>query len=206
MSMSRNHRAQIRRSPNRSAPEKAIEILMGGTVAHVAFCEKDQPFVVPFAYHFSADEPRRLYLHGAKTSRAMRFLEAGGAVAVAVTLLDALVYSRTAFDHTMNYASIVCFGHGCRVSGDAKLKVLDAMVQRYFAGRTMGTDYAPPTAQQMRGTSIAAIEIEEFSVKARDEGPNGPLDGLPHQHGSCGLVPAGERKITAIHHLWKGKE
>jgi len=65
-----------------------------------------QPFVIPT--HYGRDG-EMLYLHGSAASRMSRELETGIPTCVAVTLVDGLVLSRSAFDHAMNHRSVVAF-------------------------------------------------------------------------------------------------
>lgn len=183
-------RGAIRRHPERGAPERAAAILAEGRVAHVAFVENGQPVVIPMGYHFDPALPDRLYIHGGKDSRVMRVLASGAPVSIGVTLLDGLVYSRTAFNHSMNYRSVVCFGRG-RALTDHELqrRYYRGMISRYFAGRTAGRDYSEPTGAQLEATALVEIEIEEVSAKVREGGPLGPLDAVPEAPGTCGVVP-----------------
>ena len=104
--------------------------------------ERGEPFVIPMGYQFNPAEPDRLYLHGAPASRALRRLASGVPVCVTVTLVDGLVYSRTALNHSMNYRSVVCFGRGRLVTDpEVQSRVFRGMVSRYFPGRTAGQDY-----------------------------------------------------------------
>jgi nitroimidazol reductase NimA-like FMN-containing flavoprotein (pyridoxamine 5'-phosphate oxidase superfamily) len=67
--------SQLRRHPERLVADQRTEILAGGLVAHVGFCKKEQPFVIPFSYHFDVSEPDKIYLHGAPSSRALLHIE-----------------------------------------------------------------------------------------------------------------------------------
>jgi len=168
----------------------AADILAQGNVAHVAFIDEGRPVVIPFGYHFDAAVPEKLYIHGKSGGRATSRLESGDPVCLTVTLLDALVYSRTAFNHTMNYRSVVCFGRGRRVTEpEIQHAVFERMVLRYFPGRTAGRDYSIPTPAQLDITSLIEIRIEEISAKTREGGPLGPLDALPYAPGTSGIVP-----------------
>ena len=109
-------RTHIRRHPERDVMERAAPILAAGHVAHVGFVEDGQPFVIPLGYQFDPAQPDRLYLHGSTASRAVQHAASGAPVCITVTLLDGLVYSRTALYHSMNYRSVVCFGRGSRVT------------------------------------------------------------------------------------------
>ncbi len=166
-------------------PEEAREILRLGLVAHVGFCESGQPYVIPFSYHYDPARPDRLYLHGAQSSRALRELARGGPVCVTVTLLDGLVYSRTAKYHSMNYRSVVCFGRARRLPSEADKAVLsEGLVARYFPGRASGRDYDAPPPAHLRATAFVEVQIERWSAKARRGGPTGPRDEADAQDGT----------------------
>jgi len=183
-------RSTIRTHADRSVPEEAAKILAEGRVAHVGFVEEGQPYVIPVGYQFSPAAPDRIYFHGSLGSRLMRHLATGAPVCVAVTLLDALVYSRTALNHSMNYRSAVCFGRGRRVTDSAVQRaVYEAMVSRYFPGRTAGRDYSEPTPAHLESTTLIEVEIEEWSAKMRTGGPLGPHDAEENAPGTCGVAP-----------------
>jgi nitroimidazol reductase NimA-like FMN-containing flavoprotein (pyridoxamine 5'-phosphate oxidase superfamily) len=183
-------RSAIRRHPERGVSERAAAILAEGHVAHVGFVENGQPFVIPMGYAFDIATPDTLYVHGARGSRTMTMLGSGAPVSIAVTLLDGLVYSRTAFNHSMNYRSVVCFGRGRAVTDpELQRRLYRGMVSRYFPGRTAGRDYSEPTEPQLDATSLVAVDIEEMSAKMREGGPLGPLDAAPDGPGTCGVAP-----------------
>jgi nitroimidazol reductase NimA-like FMN-containing flavoprotein (pyridoxamine 5'-phosphate oxidase superfamily) len=182
--------ATIHRHPERAVTDRAAEILAAGQVAHVAFVDEGRPVVIPFGYQFDAGDPEYLYLHGTPGGRAMDRLASGDPVCVTVTLLDGLVYSKTALYHSMNYRSVVCFGRGSRVTErSVQERVYERMVSRYFEGRTPGRDYSAPTTAHLEATSLVAIHIEEWSAKMREGGPKGPTDHEPEAPGTCGVVP-----------------
>lgn len=184
-----SRRARIRRHADRAVPEETAEILTRGVVAHIAFCEDGQPFVIPLAYAYDPAEPTHLYLHGSQASRALRHLASGAPVCVTVTLLDGLVYSRSAMYHSMNYRSAVCFGRARRITREAeKAEVFEGMTRRYFPGRTLGRDYEAATSAQLRATALVDVEIEEWSAKARRGGPKGPRDTEDDAPGNRGVI------------------
>lgn len=183
-------RSTICRHAERSVPEEAVQILAEGHVAHVGFVEDGQPFVIPLGYQFSPETAGRIYFHGSAASRAMRHMATGAPVCITVTLLNGLVYSRTALYHSMNYRSAMCFGRGHRVMDPAVQRtVYEAMVSRYFPGRTEGRDYSAPTAAHLESTMLIEVEIEEFSAKMRTGGPLGPMDAIEDAPGTSGVVP-----------------
>ena len=122
----------------------------------------------------------------------MKIWQKGVVVAgIAVTLLDALVYSRAALYHSMNYRSVVCFGRARAItSKDEKDAVLARMIGRYFPGREAGRDYEPPPDAHLEQTALLEVEIEEMSAKSRQGGPAGPrdADADADSPGTCGVV------------------
>ncbi len=188
-------RSRIRRHPDRAVTSEASNILAAGTVAHVGFVQDRQPYVIPFSYHYDPANPGQLYLHGATASRTLQHLAAGNPICICVTLVQGLVYSRTAMNHSMNYRSVVCFGRGRLLQSEEKKRaVFEAMIARYFQGRSAGRDYEAPTLEQLNATTLVEIEIEEMSAKARSGGPTGPHDAEPEALGSRGVVELDSNK------------
>jgi len=181
--------------PERSQPDRAHEFLASGYLAHVGFAvqgapgEAPQPYVIPLTYQFDAEEPNSLYLHGGVKSRVMDHLATGAPVCVTVTLLDGLVYAKTALHHSMNYRSVVVFGRGRLVEDPAKKgAVLEKMIRRYWPDRQVGRDYSAAPEGHLKITSLAEIQIETMSAKLREGGPNGPGDNDPEAVGTAGVT------------------
>ncbi|HXP38870.1 MAG TPA: pyridoxamine 5'-phosphate oxidase family protein [Candidatus Acidoferrales bacterium] len=177
--MNLTKRTELRRIPDRGSREsKTInEILDAGFLAHVGFCLDGQPFVIPTLY---GRDRERLYLHGSAVSRMLRELETGIPACVTVTLVDGLVLSRSAFDHSMNYRSVVAFGTARKITDPGqKIKSLRAISEHLIAGRW--EDVRGPSEKELKATTVLEFSIEEASSKVRS-GP--PLDdesdyGLP---------------------------
>lgn len=184
-----SERSRIRRHADRAVPSETSNIFAQGLVAHVGFVQDGQPYVIPFTYHYDPAQPLRFYLHGATASRALQHLATGAPVSVCVTLVDGLVYSKTALNHSMNYRSAVCFGRARLVESEQeKRAVFDAMISRYFAGRTAGTDYQAPPLEHLDATTLVEVEIEEMNAKARTGGPTGPYDNDGDAPGNSGVM------------------
>lgn len=185
-------RSRLRRHPERAveAAERA-RILDAGVVAHVAVVVAGEPLVLPLMYHH---EGGRLYLHGSRASRLLRHLAGGARVCVGVTIVDDLIASRTAFNHSANYRSVTVFGRGRAVDDpQRKREIFDRMIARYFPGRESARDYAPPSVKELAVTTLVEVEVEEVSGKRRAGPPTGPTDGPDGDGGSytCGLVAVG---------------
>lgn len=183
-------RAVLRQHAERAANDEAFSFLEQGVVADVAFVIDSQPFALPMTYQFSASEPNVLYLHGGTNSRMLRHLASGAPVCVTVTIVDGLVYSRSALYHSVNYRSAVVFGTASPITDRSeKARILEKMIARYYPGRTRGHDYEAATDAQLDATAVLAIKIEQVSGKKRVGPPTGPKDALQDAKGSCGVVP-----------------
>src|SRR5208337_785339 len=148
-----------------------------------------RPYVIPMLYHYAADRPDRLYLHGGVSSRTLEHLASGVPVCATVTQLDGLVYSRDAKYHSANYRCVMCFGRGRLMEdGPEKRAMFEAMTSRYIPGRTVGRDYAHATEQQLATTAVIEVLIEDMSAKMREGGPKGPNDAADDGRRTCGVV------------------
>lgn len=163
-------RNRVNRYPKRGAYdcETIYPILDEALLCHVSFAMDGQPFIIPTIHARQGD---RVLMHGLKGGRMLEYIEAGNPVAIAVTLLDGLVCARTAFNHSMNYRSAVIFGTG-RVLEDPveKLEALRCLTERVIPGRW--ETVRAPNANEIKATSIVAIDIEQASAKSR-QGPPG---------------------------------
>lgn len=172
-------RTELRRIPDRGSHDRETinQILDIGFLASVGFCVDGQPYVIPTLY---GRDGEKLYLHGSAASRMLRELESGIAACVTVTLVDGLVLSRSAFDHSMNYRSVVAFGNARKVvDQELKIKSLRTISEHLIAGRW--AEVRGPSDQELKATTVLEFSIEEASAKVR-KGP--PLDdendyGLP---------------------------
>jgi nitroimidazol reductase NimA-like FMN-containing flavoprotein (pyridoxamine 5'-phosphate oxidase superfamily) len=186
-------RTVIRRHADRGVPERIEEFLGAGLVADVAYVENGEPRVIPFLYHYHEGH---LYLHGSPGSGTLRALRDGRPVAVSVVMIDGLVASRTAPDHSANYRSVVVYGRAHRVVDPArKRRVLDAMTGRYFPGRQTPRDYEQATDDDFVRMELIAIEIDEAQAKMREGGPLGPHDSDDDYPGSAFVRPIDGRDI-----------
>lgn len=179
----------IKRHPERSVNEEYSNILKEGLVAHVGFIQDSIPYIIPMSYQYDISEPNIIYLHGSPESRMLEQLSQGETVCIEVTLLDGLVYSKTALYHSMNYKSVICFGKGKEINNlDKKTEILTKMIGRYFQGRTEKKDYDTPPVAHINTTKVIEISIESFNAKARQGGPKGSHDTDINYPGTSGVI------------------
>jgi uncharacterized protein len=207
-------RTRLRRLPARgSHEEQAIHtILDAGFLAHVGFAVDGQPFVIPTLF---GREGNTIYLHGSAASRMMRQLETGIAVCVTVTIVDGLVLARSAFHHSMNYRSVVVFGTARKIEGEAaKSHALRVISEHLIAGRW--AEVREPAPQELKGTTVLELTIEEASAKVREGGPKDDEEDyalpvwagvLPLHLSPAAPVPDGEQKSEVPEYVrsYKGR-
>ena len=169
--MKRTSRSELLRIPARGSHEwNAISrILDAGFLAHVGFSVRNQTFVIPTLY---GRREERLYLHGSSASRTLRELEAGIPACITVTLVDGLVLSRSAFDHSMNYRSVMAFGIAKKIVDPIeKIDSLRVISEHLIPGRW--AEVRGPSERELKATTVLEFFIEEISSKIRT-GP--PID------------------------------
>lgn len=182
-----------RTSPTRDAQRVSYDheavhaVLDEALVCHVGFVVEGRPVVLP---HLHARVGEALYLHGSTGARAMQAARAGGLeVCVTVTLLDALVLARSAFNHSVNYRSVVMHAVAAVVQDpQEKTAALAALVEAVAPGRTGGT--RPPSRSELAATTVLRLDLREVSVKVRTGGPeDDPEDlGLAYWAGVLPLI------------------
>ena len=162
-------RTAFKRRAQRGTHDQATinAILDEGFVCHVAFVADQTPMVLPTAYARRGDH---LLLHGSASNRTLRALADGAEACIAVTLVDGLVFARSAFHHSVNYRSVVVFGRATEVvAADEKLAALAAIVEHIAPGRTSET--RAPTAEELGATKVLEVSIDEAGAKIRTGPP-----------------------------------
>jgi uncharacterized protein len=164
-------RVRVRRNPKRGDYDRATidAVLDEALICHLGFVHDGQPFVIPTLHARVGDE---VLIHGSAASRAFRTLAGGAPVCLTATLVDGLVLARSAFHHSMNYRSVVLLGHATLVEGvEEKTAALEAFTNKLVPGRWDAVRW--PTRQELKGTKVLSLPIDESSAKVRT-GP--PID------------------------------
>ncbi|MFF1872164.1 MULTISPECIES: pyridoxamine 5'-phosphate oxidase family protein [Streptomycetaceae] len=189
---SRTARTTPTRYKDRATWERdAIHAILDSTyICHLGFVADGAPVVLPTIYARVGD---RLYVHGSTGSRPMRgAADPGLAVCVTVTLVDGLVLTKSAFNHSVNFRSVVAHGTARQVTDPEELTVaLDALVDQAVPGRS--GDVRRPNAKELAATAVVRLDLDEVSAKTRADGADddeADLD-LPYW---AGVVP-----VSTVH-------
>jgi len=180
-------RTKVTRMPSRASYERqAVEaILDEAIVSHLGtVAAAGHPVVIP-TLHARAGE--WLYIHGSAASPTLRRSEQAE-ICLTATLLDGLVLARSAVHHSVNYRSAVVFGRPEAVESDGeKSDALEAFTEKLIPGRW--GDARLPTAQELKGTAVLRLRLDEASAKIREGGPLDDAEDyeLPIWAGTVGL-------------------
>ncbi|MFG2844973.1 pyridoxamine 5'-phosphate oxidase family protein [Kitasatospora sp. NPDC048296] len=166
-------------------------ILDSAYICHLGFIADGAPIVLPTIF---ARVGNRLYVHGSTGSRPLRGAsdEQGMPVCITVTQVDALVLTKSAFNHSVNFRSVVAHGTAYQVTDPEELDMaLAALVDHAIPGRS--GEIRPANAKELAATAVIRLELDEVSAKTREDGANDdPEDAdLPHW---SGLIP-----VTTVH-------
>ena len=155
-------RSRVRRTAKKAGYDKATihAILDAGPVAHVGYILNGAPLVTPT---LQWREGGHVYWHGSAASRMLKSVN-GAQVCLTVTLTDGLLLARSAFEHSVNYRSVMLFGQARLVTDPVeKAQHLQTMVDQMFPGRW--PQLRPMSAQELKATALLTMPIEEASAK-----------------------------------------
>ena len=162
-------KTKLKRGPKRASYDKKViySILDEGLVCHVSCSWHGQPMIQPTLHWRDGD---LLYIHGSSKNGLFQALLAGEEAAISVTLLDGLVFARSAFHHSVNYRSVILYGKAEIIDEETeKRKQLDLMLEKVREGRS--DEARPANDAELKATTVIAFKIEEVSAKIRTGGP-----------------------------------
>lgn len=165
-----SQRTRVGRMPKRGHYDRATidAIIDEAIVGHLGFVLDGQPFVVPTLI---ARVGAHVYVHGSAAARSLKALAGGIPACLTVTHVDGLVLARSIFNHSVNYRSVLVLGTAEAVTEKAeKLAALTAFSEAILPGRW--NEVRPPTAKELKATTILRLPLTEASAKVRT-GPPG---------------------------------
>lgn len=122
-----------------------------------------QPLAIPTIHARHGDW---LYIHGSVGSHFIRSIENGAPVCISVMLADGLVLAKSAFNHSVNYRSVVVLARAEKVTDEAeKLHALALITDHMVPGRW--DDLRSTTDSELRKTTVLKFSLDEASAKIR---------------------------------------
>ena len=159
---------KVHRLPDRADYDRAAvhAVLDAAPIAHVGLVREGRPVVIPMLFGRLDDA---VYLHGSVAAGVLRDGGGGIELCLTATVVDGLVFARSAFHHSMNYRSAVVIGRAEPVEGDDKVPGLRAIAEHLTPGRW--DESRPPTPAELRKTAVLRLALDEASTKCRTGGP-----------------------------------
>ena len=180
---SRVQRAVKRASYDRETAYRLIDRLK---TAHVGFVEDGEPRIIPITAWRLGDD---LYVHTLNGGRLSRRLESGVLLCISFAVTNEWVMTKSAFNHSANYESLVLYGHAVPVTDHAAFDAaFRAIINQIEPGRW--EQVRAPNDKERKATALFRIPIDEGAFKSRTGGPNDDPEDmtLPVWHG---LIPTG---------------
>ncbi len=164
-----SQRTRVKRLNKRAKydAETVHAILDAMPVCFVGYVFKGTPYVTPTLQWREGDH---IYWHGSSASRMLETC-VDADVCVTVTMIDAMVMARSAFNHSCNYRSVMAMGKARIISDPVeKERRLKTFTEKLFPGRW--DILRPVTSKELRATTMLGLSLVEASAKVRS-GPPG---------------------------------
>ena len=187
-------RTQVRRIAERGCYDRSVidGIIDQAWHCHVSFTAAGSLHCIPTACWRELDH---LYIHGSNGSRLLKALADGAQTCICITHIDGLVLARSAFNHAMNYRSVVIYGRFERVSEDRKPQAMQRFMERIGSDRV--NEARAPNPNELAATTVLRIPVSEASAKIRTGGAQDDEEDLVLPVWS-GVLPMGMQHFDPI--------
>lgn len=166
-----DERSRVRRSDRAVQDEVWIaDLLRRAPLASIATSVEGQPFINSNLFIYDADT-HAIFFHTARKGRTRTNVADGANVCFTVAEMGRLLPADTALEFSVEYSSVVVFGHVTAVNEENEAtEALQALLDKYFTHLTPGVDYRPPIPEELKRTSIFRLDIETWSGKRKNVG------------------------------------
>ncbi len=159
-------RTEIRRKAAAVTDQAWIQaLLQRGAHGNLATSHENQPFVTPLLYYYAAEE-RAIYFHGALAGRLRANSALNPQVCFNVSEFGRMLPAKAAEEFNIEYNSVTVFGQIERVEEHTKAhQALQSLMDKYAPQFKLGVDYEDIPDEDVTGTAVYCIKIEEWSAK-----------------------------------------
>lgn len=161
-------RTRVKRLAENAVYDPAVveAIVDAAYVCHLGFSDDEGGVhVIPTAFWRIG---RHVYIHGSNGSRLLKALLKRQAC-LSATLVDGLVLARSAFNHSMNYRSVVVYGQFELVPEAEKPAALDAFMAHLAKGRQH--EARRGNSKELAATTVLRLCLDEAAAKVRTGPP-----------------------------------
>lgn len=165
--------------------ETIYNVLDKNYICYIGFIQDDYPVVIPTNYGRYKND---IYIHGAPFGRKHNQIEKNSTICVTVSNVTALQFTRSAYNHSCNYESVMFFSKAEVLKSDSeKIVGLKALIEHLAKGRW--NEVRKPDVNELKATGVIKIPIEEASVKVKNTEPSEHKKDLALKNIWAGTVP-----------------
>lgn len=154
------------RLPDYKRDEDWIRVFLHqAKVGHIASALDGQPFLNPSTFWFD-EQQHQIIFHSNVAGRIRSNIGINSRVCFEASELGKLLPSNVALEFSLQYRSVIVFGRARLVTDPLEARrVLYGLIQKYFPKMKADREFRTITDQELKRTSIYAIQIEEWSGK-----------------------------------------
>jgi len=130
-----------------------------------------EPVPTPLLYVYDS-EAHAIDAHVSPAGRSAAIAETGSAGAFTVASMGEIIHAWEAWEFDTEYESVIAHG-GVELleDADAKQDALARLMAKYAPEMTAGADYRAITDEEIRGTAVIRLSIEDWSAKRNRADP-----------------------------------
>jgi nitroimidazol reductase NimA-like FMN-containing flavoprotein (pyridoxamine 5'-phosphate oxidase superfamily) len=164
--------ADVRRRDREVTDDAWIrEMLRTAPCGVLATVRDGQPFVNSNLFAYDEAE-HAIYMHTSHAGRTAANTAADERVCFTVFEMGRLLPAPRAFNMSVEYEGVVVFGRARLLQDDdAKRRGLQRLLDKYFGHLRPNTDYAPPSAGELKLTAVYRLTIDAWSGKRKAADP-----------------------------------
>ena len=168
--------AMPRRADRQLSDEAAInDLLQRAEVGYLATSLDGQPFINSNLFWYDGE---RLFFHTARKGQTRSNIEANPKVCFTITERGRYLPADVALEFSVEYTGVVLFGRATILEDDETQRyALQGLLDKYFPHLKPGHDYRPIVEDELKRTSVFAVEIEAISGKRKVADPDFPTTG-----------------------------
>ncbi len=156
---------QQRRGHLKQSDDWIRDLIKRLPLGHFATRWDDQPFVHPMTFVYNEDK-HCIYMHGSTVGRRRANTDRHEKMSFCATEMGQLLPSNRALNFSTQFRSVMAFGTVRQVDDeDEKKSALYALIDKYFTPMTLNVDYSPIRPEDLKMTSVFALDISDWSGK-----------------------------------------
>jgi nitroimidazol reductase NimA-like FMN-containing flavoprotein (pyridoxamine 5'-phosphate oxidase superfamily) len=154
-----------RRKENAMSDEWVKDFLRRAAIGHVATRWDDQPFITPTSFWYD-EAQHAIIFHSNLVGRIRANSERHDQVCFEASEYGEFLPSNVALEFTVQYQSVIVFGKVRVIEAvEEKRRAVYGLIGKYYPTMTAGKEFRPITDQELKRTSVYAIDIESWSGK-----------------------------------------